>query len=237
MRALLVVPAYNEEKCLPLTLAELGQQAPDLDVVVVDDGSRDRTAQVARDSGVPVLVLPVNLGVGAALQTGFRYALERGYDAAVQFDADGQHDPRDLPALLAPLTEGRAELVIGSRFLTGGAYRAPRARRLGMIVFSGVTSFAVGRRLTDTTSGLRAYGRRVMRLCLEYLPQDFPDAPLLIWLARLGVRWVEVPVRMRTRRAGVSFYNFTRTVYYPYKTLLASLIACLRSARRGKDTV
>jgi len=230
VRTLLVIPAYNEEASLPATLIELAAEAPGLDVVVVDDGSRDRTARVARAAGVPTLVLPVNLGVGAALQTGFRYALERGYDTAVQFDADGQHDPRDLPGLLSPLAEGRADLAIGSRFVEGrGDYRPPRLRGLGMALFSGLTSLAVGRRLTDTTSGLRAYGRRVMRLCLDYFPQDFPDAPLLIWLARRGVRWVEVPVRMRARRGGASFYTFAKSAYYPYKTLLASLIAMLRA--------
>jgi glycosyltransferase involved in cell wall biosynthesis len=233
VRTLLVVPAYNEEASLPATLAELAREAPGLDVVVVDDGSRDRTARVARAAGVPVLVLPVNLGVGGALQTGFRYALERSYDAGVQFDADGQHDPRDLPGLLAPLAEGRADLVIGSRFIAGrGGYRPPRLRGAGMALFSGLTSLAVGRRLTDTTSGLRAYGRRVMRLCLEYFPQDFPDAPLLIWLARRGVRWVEVPATMRARRGGASFYTFAKSAYYPYKTLLASLIAMLRAGPR-----
>ena len=230
MRALLVVPAYDEEESLPATLAELAREAPGLDVLVVDDGSADGTAAAARAAGVPVLVLPVNLGVGGALQTGFRYALERGYDAAVQFDADGQHDPRDLPALLAPLAAGACDLVIASRFVErAGGYRAPWTRRAGMLLFSGLTSLAVGRRLSDTTSGLRAYGRRVMRLCLDYFPQDFPDAPLLIWLARQGVRWTEVPAHMRARRGGTSFYTFTKSLYYPYKTLLASLIAVLRT--------
>src|SRR5262249_55631341 len=215
---------------LPGTLEELAREAPGLSIVVVDDGSRDGTAEAARTARVPVLILPVNLGVGAALQTGFRYALDRGYDAVVQFDADGQHDPRSLGDLLAPLAEGRAELVIGSRFLDSGErYRAPWLRRVGISLFSRLTSFAVGRRLTDSTSGLRAYGRRVMRLCLEYFPQDFPDAPLLIWLARSGVRWLEVPVRMRPRRGGSSVYTFTRSAYYPYQTLLASLIPMLPS--------
>src|SRR5262245_3308650 len=233
MRPLIVVPAHNEEECLPRTIAELAREAPGLDVVVVDDGSRDRTKHVAREAGARVLVLPVNLGVGGALQTGFRYALERGYDAVVQFDADGQHDPRDLAAVLAPVLEGRADLSIGSRFVDGDrAYRAPWSRRLGMMAFSALTSLAVGRRLTDTTSGFRAYGRRVMWLCLDYFPQDFPDAPLLIWLARNGMRWTEVPVRMRERTAGTSFYTFTRKAYYPYKTLLASLIACWRAPRK-----
>ena len=238
MRALVVVPAFNEEASLPATLEELRERAPALDVVVVDDGSSDATASEARHAGVPVLVLPINLGVGAALQTGFRYALEHGYEVAVQLDADGQHDPADLAPLLEPLDRGQADLVIGSRFIQGsGRYRAPLFRRAGITVFSGLATLVIGRRLTDTTSGLRAYGRRVMRLCLDYFPQDFPDAPLLIWLARNGVRWIEVPVTMRPRRAGRSFYTFTRSVYYPYKTLLASLLACLRSLPGKREFV
>jgi glycosyltransferase involved in cell wall biosynthesis len=238
VRTLIVVPAFNEEASLPATLDELRQTAPEVDVLVVDDGSRDATAERARDAGIPVLVLPVNLGVGAALQTGFRYALEWDYDVAVQLDADGQHDPADLAALLRPIENGEVELTIGSRFVTGsGDYRAPLARGIGMALFSRLASMAVGRRLTDTTSGLRAYGKRVMRLCLDYFPQDFPDAPLLIWLARNGVTWVEVPATMRPRRAGRSFYTFTRSIYYPYKTFLASLIACIRSPKGEKELV
>jgi len=230
VRPLVVIPAHNEEESLPVTLAELAREAPGLDVVVVDDGSRDRTRHVAREAGAKVIVLPVNLGVGGALQTGFRFGIERGYDVVVQFDADGQHDPKDLGRVLAPVLEGRADLSIGSRFVSHDpAYHAPLSRRAGMMLFSSVTSLAVGRRLSDTTSGFRAYGRRVMWLCLDYFPQDFPDAPLLIWLARNGVRWTEVPVTMRPRAAGTSFYTFTRKAYYPYKTLLASLLACWRA--------
>ncbi len=237
MRTLVVVPAFNEEASLPATLEELKRFVPAGDTVVVDDGSSDGTAEIARRAGVPVLVLPVNVGVGGALQTGFRFALAGGFDAAVQFDADGQHDPADLAGLLVPLAAREAELVIGSRFVSGsGRYRASLPRRVGMFLFSLLTSAVIGRKLSDTTSGLRAYGRSVMRLCLDYFPQDFPDAPLLIWLARNGVRWVEVPVRMRPRRAGRSFYTFTRSLYYPYKIFLASLVACLRSVPRGEPT-
>ena len=236
MKVLVVVPAWNEAESLPKTLAEIAARAPWADVVVVDDGSTDSTQAVARAAGVPVLALPVNLGVGAALQTGFLLALERGYDVAVQLDADGQHDPADLAALVAPLAEGRAHLSIGARYVAGASeYHAPLLRRLGMVLFSALATAVTGVRLTDTTSGFRAYDRRVMRLCLNYFPQDFPDAPLLIWVARSGCILTEVPVTMRPRLLGRSFYTWTRSLYYPYKTLLASLVLLLRRVPRFNE--
>jgi glycosyltransferase involved in cell wall biosynthesis len=233
MRTHVIVPAWNEEESLPRVLAEVRECAPWADVVVVDDGSTDGTQGVARTCGVPVLALPINLGVGGALQTGFLYALAEGYDVAVQLDADGQHDPANLAALIAPLAEGRANLSIGSRYVRGASeYHAPFLRRLGILLFSALASAVTGFRFTDTTSGYRAYDRRVMRLCLNYFPQDFPDAPLLIWVARTGSRLVEVPVAMRPRLSGQSFYTWTRSLYYPYKTLVASLVLLLRRAPR-----
>jgi glycosyltransferase involved in cell wall biosynthesis len=175
-----------------------------------------------------VLRHAVNLGVGAALQTGFRYAVERGYAIGVQLDADGQHDPADLEALVAPVRSGACEVSIGSRYVERSDYRAPLGRRLGMMLFSGVVRVALGRRITDTTSGYRAYAREVMEVCRHDFPKDFPDAPLLIALARRGFRIEEVPVRMRHREAGQSFYTLGKRMYYPYKNLLASLMALLR---------
>jgi glycosyltransferase involved in cell wall biosynthesis len=177
---------------------------------------------------VPVLRHPVNLGVGGALQTGFRYAVEHGYAIGVQLDADGQHDPADLSALVAPVREGRCDVSIGSRYVARSDYRAPLSRRLGMMLFSGVVQLALGQRITDTTSGYRAYSRAVMQHCRHDFPKDFPDAPLLIALARRGFRLEEVPVRMRAREAGRSFYTLGKKLYYPYKNLLASLMALLR---------
>ena len=227
-RVLVVVPAHNEEQSLPLTLAEVRAKAPGVDLLVVDDGSRDGTARAARAAGVPVLQHAVNLGVGGALQTGFRWAYEHGYDIAVQLDADGQHDPSYLPALLAPVREGRCDVAIGSRFVSATGYHAPWSRRLGMLLFSGVVRLALGRAIADTTSGFRAYNREVMRVCQHDFPKDFPDAPLLISLARHGFRIDEVPVVMRDRKAGQSFYTFGKQAYYPYKNLLASLMALIR---------
>ena len=227
-RVVVIVPAHDEEASLPATLDELRARAPNVDVLVVDDGSRDGTAAVARARGVPVVRHPVNLGVGAALQTGFRWAVARGYGIGVQLDADGQHDPADLGALLAPVEAEECEVAIGSRYVARSGYRTPFARRLGMVLFEGVVWLALGRRIADTTSGYRAYARAVMEVCQWDFPKDFPDAPLLISLARRGFRLREVPVRMRERRAGRSFYTLGRSLYYPYKTLVASLMAWIR---------
>jgi glycosyltransferase involved in cell wall biosynthesis len=227
-RVLIVVPALNEEESLPVTLDELARKAPGHAVLVVDDGSRDGTPQVARGRGVAVVSHAVNLGVGAALQTGFRWALRQGYDIGVQLDADGQHDPAFLDALLAPVIAGECDVSIGSRYVSRTGYRAPLARRMGMLLFSSVVQITVGQRITDTTSGFRAYDRAVMEVCQHDFPKDFPDAPLLIDLARRGFRLAEVPVEMRAREAGRSFYTLGKSLYYPYKNLLASLMALIR---------
>jgi glycosyltransferase involved in cell wall biosynthesis len=227
-RVLVIVPAHDEEESLPATLAEVRAKAPGVDLLVVDDGSRDGTARAASEAGVPVLRHAVNLGVGGALQTGFRWAYEHGYDIGVQLDADGQHDPAYLPTLLAPVIAGRCDVSIGSRFVAATGYRAPWNRRLGMLLFSGVVRMALGREIADTTSGFRAYDREVMRVCQYDFPKDFPDAPLLIALARRGFRIEEVPVVMRERKAGQSFYTLGKQLYYPYKNLLASLMALIR---------
>jgi glycosyltransferase involved in cell wall biosynthesis len=227
-RVLVVIPAHDEEASLPGTLAEVRERAPAVDILVVDDGSRDDTTRVARVAGVKVVRHAVNLGVGGALQTGFRWAVKRGYDVGVQLDADGQHDPAYLAPLLAPVLEGRCDVSIGSRFVEATGYRAPLNRRIGMMLFQAVVKLAIGRRITDTTSGFRAYARPVMQVCQHDFPKDFPDAPLLIGLARRGFRLDEVPVVMRERQAGQSFYTLGKQIYYPYKNLLASLMAMIR---------
>lgn len=227
-RVLVVVPAHDEEESLPATIAELRERAPGVEILVLDDGSHDGTSRVAREAGVDVVRHPINLGVGAALQTGFQWAYARGFDVVVQVDADGQHDPAYLSALVTPVLTGRCDVCIGSRFVSRTGYRAPWNRRLGMKLFSAVVRLALGRPITDTTSGFRAYSRAVMRVCQYDFPKDFPDAPLLISLARRGFRLDEVPVVMRERHAGRSFYTLGKQLYYPYKNLLASLMALIR---------
>jgi hypothetical protein len=230
-RVLVVVPAKDEQESLPATLAELARVAPWAEVLVVDDGSHDATGRLARAHGVTVLRHAVNLGVGAALQTGFRWAVERGHDVAVQFDADGQHPADALESVVAPVLAGEVDVCIGSRFVARSGYHAPFSRRAGMLLFSMLVSVTLRQRITDTTSGLRAYGRAVMETCQHEFPADFPDAPLLIALARRGFRLREVPVTMRERRAGRSFYTVGKQLYYPYKNLLASLVALLERRR------
>jgi glycosyltransferase involved in cell wall biosynthesis len=228
---LLIVPAFNEEESLPRTIEEARRVAPWADIVVVDDHSRDATITVARAAGVPVIPLPFNLGVGGALQAGFAYALARGYAIGVQFDADGQHDPACLERVVTPVRRGTADVSIGSRYVASSGYRAPFARRMGMRLFSALASALMRQPIADTTSGLRAYARPVMAFCLEELPHDFPDAPLLILLHRAGFRLCEVPVEMRERLAGESFYTMTRSLYYPFKVTLASIVVSLRARR------
>ena len=227
-RVLVIIPAHNEEDSLPATLAEVRAKAPNVDILIVNDGSRDATAKVAKAAGVAVVSHPVNLGVGGALQTGFRYAVEHGYEIGVQLDADGQHDPAYLAVLLEPVLSGKADVSIGSRYVEQTGYRAPLNRRLGMLFFSGIVHLALKQRITDTTSGFRAYNLAVMQVCQHDFPKDFPDAPLLIALARRGFRLTEVAVVMRERHAGQSFYTLGKQLYYPYKNLLASLMAFIR---------
>jgi glycosyltransferase involved in cell wall biosynthesis len=227
-RVLVIIPAHDEAESLPQTLADLRDAGGGYDVLVVDDGSSDGTNAIARAQGVPVIRHPFNFGVGGALQTGFRFAVDHGYDVGVQFDADGQHDPRFLDALLQPVLDDRCDVSIGSRYVHASGYRAPIFRRLGMRLFSAFVRVVLRQRLTDTTSGFRAYRLSVMERCQREIPGDFPDAPFLIALARRGFRLAEVPVVMRERRAGRSFYTLGKSLYYPYKNLLASFMAWIQ---------
>jgi glycosyltransferase involved in cell wall biosynthesis len=213
--ALIIIPAFNEAAVLGETLRELQDHARHL--LVVDDGSQDQTAAVARASGARCLRLPTNLNDGGALQAGFRYALRKTeFPAFLTFDADGQHDPAALPSLLKPLQEGRADYVLGSRFLAGQPEDLPLPRRVGIRLFAAAASWVLGQRITDPTTGLLGVGREVARMFLSQLfPQDYPDADVLIMLGRMGFRILEVPVVMRpSRRAGSMHGGILRPAYY-----------------------
>ena len=202
------------------------------DLLVVDDGSSDDTAAEARRGGARVAVHPVNLGYGAALQTGYRYALRHGYDAVLQLDADGQHDPASIPALLAGLSD--ADVVVGSRFLDADSYRPPFARRLGMWLFGKVASVLCGQRITDPTSGFQAVSRAALRFYAhDRYPVDYPDADVLAMVVRSGLRLAEVPVRMLAAPGSKSMHaGLLRPLYYVFRMTLALALVPLRSHKR-----
>ncbi|MGZ4438887.1 MAG: glycosyltransferase family 2 protein, partial [Gaiellaceae bacterium] len=198
-------------------VGEIRAADPEFDIVVVDDGSTDRTAGIAEAEGVAVIRLPFNLGIGGAVQTGYQYARDNGFDVAVQVDGDGQHDPREISGLLAPLLEDRADMVVGTRFAAGGGYRGTRLRRVGIRIFAGVVSILVRARVTDTTSGFRAVNRRTICLFAIDYPHDYPEVEATVLAVRHGLRVVEVPVQMRVRESGSSSITALRSVYYMVK--------------------
>jgi hypothetical protein len=232
MKILIIVPAYNEEESLPEVMRDLAAHAPASDVLVVNDGSRDRTALIARNLGVKVLDLPFNLGIGGAVQAGYLYARQHGYDVAVQFDGDGQHLATEVHKILGPLATGSADLVIGSRFLApGGGYTAPFFRKIGISIFSFVISKILGMTVTDSTSGFRAANSRVIEFFSRTYPDDYPEVESLVLLHKMKLRMQEVPVAMRGRTGGRSSITPTRSIYYMTKVLMAIFIDLLKKAR------
>ncbi|HET9438327.1 MAG TPA: glycosyltransferase family 2 protein [Gaiellaceae bacterium] len=224
-----VVPAWNEEGAIGGVVDEIRAFDPAIEVVVVDDASTDRTADVAEEHGATVLRLLFNVGIGGAVQTGFRYARDVGYDTAVRLDGDGQHDASELPKLLGPLRAGKADLVIGSRFVApGGTYRPPLARRLGIRVFAALVSLLARERVTDTTSGFVGLNRRGIELFASEYPHDYPEVEATLVALRSGLRLHQVQVDMRERQAGTSSITFVRSLYYIVKVTLALLVASLR---------
>lgn len=227
-RVLIIIPAYNEEHAIIGTIQSLRATGLPVDIVVIDDGSRDRTAAMVEEMGVGLISLPYNLGIGGAVQTGYRYAYRHGYDVAVQLDADGQHDPSDLPALLAELERSGAGMVVGSRFCVDTGYKAPLSRRIGMVFFAFLVSRIAGYRITDTTSGYRAAGRQVITLFAEWYPSDYPEVEALVYLNKKGIRIREVPVTMKERQGGTSSITMMRGIYYMIKVTLAILVSLLQ---------
>lgn len=229
----MIIPAFNEEAALPGTLKELRGVAPELHVVVVSDGSTDGTASVARRAGVPVLELPFNLGIGGALRAGFRHAVEAGYDVAVQFDADGQHDPTQIGKLLDALDQG-ADMVIGSRFAKESAhYDVGGTRRSAMRLLQIAVRMLSGHRFTDTSSGFRGFNRAVLSFFAREYPSEYMESVESLVLATYeGFDVVEVPVNMRQRAAGDASARRFRLAYH-YLRLLVVLGA---SASRRRST-
>ena len=230
-RTIAIIPAYNEEDALPGVLTELRQTVPDLDVVVVSDGSRDRTAEVARGAGVHVVELPYNLGIGGALQTGFRFAHRGGWSRAVQVDADGQHEPGQVPRLLAALDSG-ADLVIGTRFAAAAGYQVGRTRGRAMGAMRVAVRLLSGRRFSDTSSGFRAFDADMIAFFADTYPAEYMDSVEALLLAlRAGFSVVEVPVTMRERQAGQPSNRNFRLVYHFIRLAVVMLSGASRRRR------
>jgi glycosyltransferase involved in cell wall biosynthesis len=229
LRRVAIVPALNEERALPGVIDELRAFDPGLDIVVVDDGSVDGTAAVAAAKNVHVLRLPFNLGIGGAVQTGFRFAFENDYDLAVRVDGDGQHDASQLGRLIEPVLSGEADIVVGSRFAAeADGYRSSRTRRIGIRLLARVVSAIVGQKVTDTTSGFQALNRHGIALFARDYPHDYPEVEATVMVFRHRLRQREVPVTMRERGGGRSSITTLRSIYYMVKVLLAIFVGLFR---------
>jgi glycosyltransferase involved in cell wall biosynthesis len=227
-RRVAIVPAYNEEECIGGVVDELRAAAADMTIVVVDDGSADRTAEVAREHGAVVLRLAYNLGIGGCVQTGFRYADEQGFDIAVRVDGDGQHDPSQLDVILAPVLADEADICVGSRYHERSGYQSSATRRVGIRILAATVSALTRQRLTDPTSGFQALNRKAIRLFATDYPHDYPEVEALVLLIRHKLRVVEVSVEMRPRAGGRSSIRTFGSVYYMVKVLLALFVGSFR---------
>jgi glycosyltransferase involved in cell wall biosynthesis len=235
VRLLVIIPAYNEERGIGNVVEGIHREMPEADILVVDDGSRDATADKALRAGAAVARHPFNLGYGAALQTGYRYATRNGYDLLVQMDGDGQHDPSCILALLEPVGQGRADVAIGSRFLTAidgqasATYDVPLARRMGISLFRTITALIIGQRVTDPTSGFQAMQQAVFSWFTgDTFPADYPDADVIIMLHRSGFRIIEVPVRMFENPEKKSMHSGLKPLYYVFKMFLSIFVTLMR---------
>jgi glycosyltransferase involved in cell wall biosynthesis len=229
--ALAVVPAYNECRTVGQVVRAIREQVPDFDVLVVDDGSTDRTAEIADRAGAWVLRLPFNLGIGGAVQAGFAFARENGYRCLVQVDADGQHDPAEIRKLQEILhTDPQVDMVCGSRFLTSDyRYPAPVSRRTGIHLFAYICSRVIGQRVSDPTAGFRMYNRRAIELFARDYPHDYPEVEAVLMLHFHQLRMREVPVRMYARGGGASSITSGKSAYYMIKVLLAIIVGLVRA--------
>jgi glycosyltransferase involved in cell wall biosynthesis len=228
LRRIAVVPANNEAASIAGVVEEIRRADPGMEIVVIDDGSIDNTAKLAAEAGAHVVRLPYNLGIGGAVQTGYQYARDRGCQLAVQIDGDGQHDPREVSKLLEPILEGRADMVVGTRFSGERVYRSSLPRRIGSRVFAWIVSAIVHQRVTDTTSGFRAVNRRAIVLFASDYPHDYPEVEATVLVHRHRLTMVEVPVAMRERASGRSSITALPALYYMLKVTLALFVGLFR---------
>ena len=232
MKKLIIIPAYNESASIENTVRDIQTKAPDFDYVVINDHSTDNTLNILKQNQINYINLPANLGIGGAVQTGYLYAYENGYDTAVQVDADGQHDPKYLSMMLDTMKKENADMIIGSRFIENKGFQSTFARRIGITYFTKLIHMLTGTTITDPTSGLRMGNRKVIELFARDYPRDYPEPESVVTLLKKGMNVKEVPVMMRERQGGVSSINLKKSVYYMVKVTIAILIENHRQGGR-----
>lgn len=231
-KVLVVIPAFNEGEKIARVIASVGGVLPHCDILVINDGSRDNTADIAGEAGAIVLSHPFNMGYGVTVQTGYKYAHEHRYEYVVQIDGDGQHDAGFIPRLLDPVMNGDTDVAVGSRFREIDSYRPSFSRRLGILLFRKLVSVLIGREITDPTSGYQAFNSKVVRFFTsDIFPCDYPDADILLTLNLAGFRIREVPVRMYASTDGKTMHNGFKPFYYVFKMFLSIFVTLLRSRK------
>lgn len=234
-RILIIVPCYNEEDSIANVVSEINnvrnKLSLDLDVLVINDCSRDNTLTVIQKLDCQYLDLPVNLGIGGAMQAGFRYAQRNGYDITVQMDGDGQHPADQLNTLLMPLFNNEVDIVIGSRFLERVGFQSSAVRRIGINYFRWLNQLLIGQSICDSTSGFRAFNKRTIAIVSEYYPDEYPEPEAIVQFGLHKLRIKEVPVIMRERMGGTSSINTIKSIYYMFKVTLGILFVYIRLKR------
>lgn len=228
MKKLIIIPAYNESSNIEKTVETIKEEAPEFDYVIINDCSTDNTRQICENHHYNIVNLPINLGIGGAVQTGYRYGYEEGYDLAVQVDGDGQHDPKFLDEMAKYLESHNLDMVIGSRFINKEGFQSSGARRLGIKYFTVLIKILTGAKITDPTSGLRMVNRDVMKIFAYDYPKDYPEPESVVAILRQKKKVEEIPVIMKAREGGVSSISPKKSVYYMIKVTLAILIERIR---------
>lgn len=228
MKKLIIIPAYNESENIENTVKDIQEKAPDFDYVIINDCSGDNTREICEANGFNIVNLPVNLGIGGAVQTGYKYACKYGYDIAVQVDGDGQHDPAFLNEMAETLIKEDADMLIGSRFLEKEGFQSSKIRRVGISYFTWLIKLLTGKKITDPTSGLRMINRKLIEIFAESYPRDYPEPESVVHVIRLKKKVVEIPVVMRERQGGSSSIRFFSSIYYMIKVTIAILTEKMR---------
>ena len=228
MKKIVIIPAYNEEGGIVKTVTDVMENAKDFDYVVINDCSKDNTLEICNEHNFNIVNLPVNMGIGVGVQTGYMYAYRNGYDIAVQFDGDGQHNASYLDSMLKKLVEENLDMVIGSRYIEKEGFQSSGMRRMGIKYFTGLIKLLTGKKITDPTSGMRMINRKIMKQFSEEYPKDYPEPESIVTILKEGAKVEEIPVKMNAREEGVSSISPSKSIYYMVKVSIAVLIAAIR---------